>query len=330
MSSKRTRDSKVSKPITFSKDKNFVYPEDFDKNLLVVEKVLKNPKNGSSSCSLTYNKKPLKIAFAPPEDQMLRSNYGISKMDSSAFGVKQGEKAKLTYSLGIALYNPEGHNEYHQKCIKMFEDIRKAILNAIVARPHEFLAKTKTSEEEASIKLKHFFSFPKKDIDGKKVVDEESGKCTVYTKCQYWQNKFDDVEKKLAKLPDASDSQIDAMLADCFTTKFYNVDIVKSNPNPKRQKTDQEYKRTNTKTFPPITPIDREGNSVAKYPMDIKHLVLSCSSIWISSANFFYPLMRLEHVFFKPIQDHCMVSYVIADSDSEGDDNDVTEDEIEL
>jgi hypothetical protein len=329
MSSKRTSDSKA-RPIEFIKDDNFTYPQDFDKNLVSVEKVVKNPKNGSSSCNLMYNKKPLKIAFAPPECQMLRSNYGVTKLDSSSFGVKQGEKPKLTYSLGIALYNPEGQNEYHQKCIKMFEDIRQVILKAIVDRPHEFLAKTRATEEEAVIKLKHFFSYPKKDMEGKKVVDEECGKCTVYTKCQYWQNKFDDVEKRLSKLPDASESQVDAMLADCFTTKFYNVDIVKSTSATKRQKTGQGYKKSVTKTCLPISPIDREGNSVTKHPMDIKHLVLSCSSVWVSSSKFFYPLLRLEHVFFRPIQDHCMVSYIIADSDSDENEIDASEDETEL
>jgi hypothetical protein len=253
-------------------------------------------------CKFTYNGDPLNIHIIPDDNDELLSRYGLSKMDPEKMesNASEGKKADV-YSFGIYLNSENGPTDLQMKIKNMLDKIYSAVVKNFSENQLKYLkeivSETNNVEVIAATTSKPY-TYPKKDHEGKQIVDKSSPNITWYIKVKPYSSKHGDeiMEKVKKMMEDKLDSAVDEKVeAELF--KYFKAEF--------KDATQAVVVQTNTKsatkrelTFKTVCPLNSSFEPTLKFGMKIKYVIIEILGMFMGKKASF--LTNLKYLLFEP------------------------------
>lgn len=258
---------------------------------------------------INYNNGPLKFVLADPSredfkayemdtlrsEHFLTSRYGVGRFEAGD-GAGSGQKQQQDrYTIGLCLYGNSGPSEYHSKVVKKMDDIRERVCEILKTRPQLFRRQT-VEMTVVHNAISHVYDYPKKDVNGTRIPDENSPNRTLHLKILH----FPPRDGKALSVRD-------------FKSKLYDLGSAS---------TLMRRKRSATGGLLESMPLDEEGQLRFNTALGIHACVVDISSLYITTGSQFYWRKGVDKLFFQSLDNYMAIQIVRGlEPESESDDD---------
>lgn len=254
---------------------------DVDTSKIRLGKVVKG--QYGKTIGITYEDKPLKFTIGLPPSTVIHkfneatydfkigSTWGIG-MFTNDKEKKEGADPKVSFSLGLDLFEGETPSEYHNEVVKKLDEIREAVCKLLQPNPELF---DRIDDVELSVvreRVGCIYDFPKVQVREQKVSNTKSLKRTLRGKIMFFAPK-----------------PSEELSAKCFKTKLYDCNLI----NEKKKRGARGASAAEA-----VMPVNSNMELMYNMPLKIFVACVDLSGLFVMSTGAFFWKKNIDSVFF--------------------------------
>jgi len=262
---------------------------------------------------INYNNGPLKFLLSDPNakdlekyemdtlrsSHFLTSRYGIGRFEANDSGSGLQKQQQDRYTVGLSLYGNSGPSDYHNAVVQKLDAIRERVCGLLQLRPQLF---RKPSIEIAFVRnaIPCIYDYPKKDVNGTRIPDENSPNRTLHMKILHYPPK----DGRALSVRD-------------FRSKLYDLG---------NAGTLFRRKRSAMGGLQESMPVDSDGQLRFNSALGVHACIVDISSLYITQGAQFYWRKGVDKLFFQEMETH-MAIYIVRGLEAEASGSESDEDE---